>query len=155
MTARGQAIKVIIKCYRQVKHMDMIYKDRLWQLYEYMEFIIFKIVYNMHIWQQAWASGAPWSKIATCCFMIYLNKHQCSPCQRTPVAGGRGTGSEVVWSGAQGQGELLRGSGAPPPRTGAPPAAPRRSLSSVTADAMGGDWVVTATRIVSKLIRIT
>lgn len=56
-----------------------------------------------------------------------------SPRQRTPAAGGRGTGSGVGWSVVREPGGWQEGSADWRPETGVLPAAPRRSLSSVTA----------------------
>lgn len=56
-----------------------------------------------------------------------------SPRRRTPVAGGRGRGSGAEWSAARERGGWQEDSGDWRPETGALPAAPHRSLSSVTA----------------------
>lgn len=62
-----------------------------------------------------------------------LKHSSSSPRRRTPAAGGRGRGSGAGWSAARGRGGWQEGSGGWRPATGAPPAAPHRSLSSVTA----------------------
>lgn len=62
-----------------------------------------------------------------------LKSFSSSPCRRTPAAGGRERGSGVGWSAVREQGGWQEGSGDWRPETGVLPAAPHRSLSSVTA----------------------